>query len=39
VDAGLDGDLQLGADSVGGRDQDRILESGGAQIEQRAESA
>ena len=25
VHAGLDGDLELGADAVGGRDQDRIL--------------
>ena len=37
--AGVDGDAQLGADPVGGRDQDRILIARALQIEQRAESA
>jgi len=37
--AGLDGDFQLGADAVGGADQDRILEPRRLQIEQRAEAA
>ena len=31
--------LQLGADAVGGGDQQRIGEAGGAQVEQRAEAA
>jgi hypothetical protein len=37
--AGLDGDLQLGADAVGRRDQDRIGEAGGLEVEQRPEAA
>ena len=39
VNAGLDGDLELGADAVGGRDQDRIGEAGRLQVEQAAEAA
>ena len=39
VDAGLDGDLHLGADAVIGRDQDRILKAGRLEIEQAAEAA
>ena len=39
VPAGLDGDLQLGADAVVGGDQDRVLEAGPLEIEQRAEAA
>ncbi len=35
----LDGDLDLGADAVIGRDQDRIGEAGGLQVEQAAEAA
>jgi hypothetical protein len=37
--ADVDGDLELGADAVGGADQDRVLEAGGLQVEQRAEAA
>jgi hypothetical protein len=37
--AGGDGDLELGADPVGGCDQDRVLEPRRLQIEQRAKSA
>ena len=37
--AGGDGDFQLGADPVGGGDQDGIAETRGLQIEQRAEAA
>jgi hypothetical protein len=37
--AGLDRHLQLGADTIGGGDQDRVGEPGGAGIEQGAESA
>ena len=37
--SGGDGDLELGADTVGGGDQDRVLEAGRLQIEQRAEAA
>ena len=36
---GLDGDLELGADAVGGRHQHRVLEPGGGQVEQPAETA
>ena len=36
---GLDGDLQLGADAVGGRDQHRVVEAGGLEVEQPAEAA
>jgi hypothetical protein len=39
VDAGVDGDLQLGADAVIGRDQDRVGEAGGLEVEQAAEAA
>jgi hypothetical protein len=39
VQTGLDGELELGADAVGGGDQDRILEAAGLQIEQTAEAA
>ena len=35
----LDGDLQLGADAVGGRDQNRVAETGRLQVEERAEAA
>ena len=37
--AGLDGDLQLGADAVIGGDQHRIGEAGGLEVEQAAEAA
>ena len=36
---GLDRDLDLGADAVGGRDQHRVLEARRLQIEQAAETA
>ena len=36
---GLDRDLDLGADAIGRRDQHRILETGGLEVEQAAESA
>jgi len=36
---GVDGDLQLGADAVGGGDQQRILEAGGLGVEKGAETA
>ena len=39
VQAGLDRDLDLGADAIGGRDQNRVLEARGLQIEQAAEPA
>ena len=39
VPAGLDRDLELGADAVGRRDQDRILVAGRLQVEERAETA
>jgi hypothetical protein len=39
MQAGLDRDLDLGADAVGGRDQHRVLEAGGLEIEQPAEPA
>ena len=39
MQAGFDRDLDLGADAIGGRDQNRILEAGGLQIEQSAEPA
>ena len=38
-DAGLDRDLELGADPVGGADQDGIVEAGPGQVEQTAEAA
>src|SRR5690606_2948080 len=31
--------LQLGADAVGAADQDRVLEAGGLEVEERAEAA
>ena len=37
--SGLDGDLELGADAVGGRHQHRILEARRLEIEQAAEAA
>ena len=37
--AGFDRDLDLGADAVGGGDQDRILEAGALEVEQSAEAA
>ncbi len=39
VAVGVDGDLQLGANTVIGRHQDRIREAGGLEIEQAAEAA
>ena len=39
VQAGLDGNLDLGADAIGGRDQNRVLEARRLQIEQSAEPA
>ena len=39
VPAGLDGDLELGADAVVGGDQDRVVEARPLQVEQRAEAA
>ena len=39
MQAGLDRYLDLGADPVGRRDQNRILEASGLQIEQSAETA
>ena len=39
MQAGLDRDLELGADAIGGRDQHRILKAGGLEVEQAAESA
>ena len=39
MQAGLDRDLELGADAVGGGDQDRVLEAGGLEVEQAAEAA
>jgi hypothetical protein len=38
VQAGIDGDLELGADAIVGRHQDRVLEAGGLEIEQGAEA-
>jgi hypothetical protein len=35
----FDGDFQLGADAIGGDDQQGILETGGARIEECAEAA
>jgi hypothetical protein len=37
--AGRNGDPELGADAIGGGNQDRILEAGRAQIEEGAEAA
>ena len=39
VPAGVDGDLELGADAVVGGDQDRIAEAGALEVEQAAEAA
>ena len=39
VVAGIDGDLELGADAVIGGDEDRIDEAGGLEVEQAAEAA
>ena len=39
METGLDGDLDLGADAVGRRHQDRVLEAGGLEVEQPAEAA
>ena len=39
MQSGGDGDLELGADAIGGRDEDRVLEAGRFQIEERAEAA
>jgi hypothetical protein len=39
VAAGRDRDLQLGADAVRRRDQDRVAEAGGLEVEQCAEPA
>jgi hypothetical protein len=39
MQAALDRDLHLGADAVIGRDQDRIAETGGLQVEQPTEAA
>ena len=39
MQAGLDRDLDLGADAVGRGDQDRVLEAGGLEVEQPAEAA
>ncbi len=37
--AAFDGDLELGADAVGRRDEHRIAKAGGLGVEQRAEAA
>jgi hypothetical protein len=39
VQPGLDGDLQLGADTVGRGHQNRVLEARGLEVEQPAEAA
>ena len=39
MQAGLDRDLDLGADAVGRRHQHRVLEARGLEVEQAAESA
>jgi hypothetical protein len=39
VHAGVDGDAQLGADAVGGGDQQRVVVAGGLQVEQGSETA
>jgi hypothetical protein len=39
MQAGVDGDLQLGADAVGRGDQNGIAETRGFEIEERAEAA
>ena len=37
--AGLDGELELGADAVGGGDEQRVLEAARLEVEQAAEAA
>ena len=37
--AGLDGELELGADAVGGGDEERVLEAARLEVEQAAEAA
>ena len=37
--AGLDGELELGADAVGGGDEQRVLEAARLEVEQAAEPA
>ena len=39
VPAGVDGDLELGANTVVGSDQDRVLEAGRLEVEQTAKTA
>ena len=39
MNPGLDGDLDLGSNAIGGGDKDRVLETGRFQVEQAAESA
>ena len=39
MDAGFDGELELGADAVGGGDQHRVLEAASLEVEQAAEAA
>ena len=39
MQTGLDRDLDLGTDAVGGGHQDRILEAGGLEVEQAAKPA
>ena len=39
MNAGLDGELELGADAVGGGDQHRVLEAASLEVEQAAEAA
>ena len=39
MQAGLDGDLELGADAVGGRDDQGVVVAGGLEVEQGAETA
>jgi hypothetical protein len=38
-EAGVDRDLELGADTVGRGDENRVLETGGPEVEQSAEAA
>ena len=37
--AGVDGEAELGADAVGGGDEDRVGVAGGLEVEERAEAA
>ena len=39
MNAGFDGELELGADAVGGGDQHRVLEAASLEVEQAAEAA